>query len=312
MSGDRTDLCHAASVFGGQFKKRASCIQHIALGAYFAAHALGPERTCLLIGGISFRQTPTSFFIHIEHRRRIDGDHFLRNRSGLCSPSRSRGIVCRSQLQRRIQIVSTEFACHKVERLELSSSRMDHAAVHLLVTDASQTREDLIRLRLAWVPVAVVKPRRDSARIAIRLQTHPDPRGVRWKRHPVTRMGGQFDIGELCPRSVSFLIRLKGELHALVALIDDMHSAVIIPCKQVGLAGDARFHCVRKPHGTPSDHRADLVQLFRLHKPKIGVRATRSGDVALGLAFVEEFTLRRVIAAKDNALSPPREVADDF
>jgi hypothetical protein len=62
VRGDRTALDESPRVFGRQFLERAVDIEQVALGAYFATHALRAEWTGVIAGRMALRQPPALSF----------------------------------------------------------------------------------------------------------------------------------------------------------------------------------------------------------------------------------------------------------
>ena len=60
-----------------------------------------------------------------------------------------------------------------------------------------------------------------------------------------------------------------------------------------------------------TDDGTEMIEPRRVHEPEIRLRLG-CGDLALGFPFVEEFALRSVVAAEDEAVLPLAEIADHF
>ena len=77
------------------------------------------------------------------------------------------------------------------------------------------------------------------------------------------------------------------------------------------IARRVRGHFVREPHRALADGRAEFVERLRLHEPQVRLRLAGRQHLSLRLPRIEELALRRHIAAEDDAIIPPAEIAGD-
>ena len=316
VRGDGADLRETTRVVGRQFVERPRSIEHVALRADLAADAFVAERAGALEGRFALRQAPAALVVHVEHGGGVQAQHVLRNGDVLLHPRDAGRVIGLAQLQLAVEVVAAEFAGgiagDEAQVLELRATRVEQAAVGSGFTGLGEAREHRSRHDGPLVRAAVVEERGGLRAVAAGRHPHPDALCLRGELGPGVAAGGDFHVVQLGPLAVALGVHFEGEGYWLRGIVREVQRAMRIAGEHISIARYVGFHRLVKPHRAAPDGRAKLVEPRRLGEPQVRLRSAGADDFALGLAFVEELALRRVIAAEDELIIPAAEVADDL